>query len=128
MSFHACVQMLPSDADKRFGAGWAITAPSFVVWRGVGLEEKLCLLCRNLTVSLWPASYRGVFFLFQIADEFRAPSLSVSEFPESNGRHADDRDERRRIFEGFAYVTGDEADRLTGKLCRNIPRAYSKAG
>jgi hypothetical protein len=67
-------------------------------------------LCRDLTVSLWPASCQGVSLLFQIADEFHVPSFGVSEFPESNGCHAGDRGERRRIFEGFAYVTGDEAD------------------
>jgi hypothetical protein len=50
-------------------------------------------LCRDSIVSLWPASYEGVSFLFQIADEVRVPSYKSP-----------------RIFKGFAYVTSDHAD------------------
>jgi hypothetical protein len=66
-------------------------------------------LCRNTMVSLWPASYRGVSFLFQMADEVHVPSFRVRESPERDGRLGGGRREGPRIFEGFAYVTSDRA-------------------
>jgi hypothetical protein len=66
-------------------------------------------LCRDTMVSLWPASYRGVSFLFQIADEVHVPSFRVREPPERDGRRGGGRREILRIFEGFAYVTSDRA-------------------
>jgi hypothetical protein len=65
-------------------------------------------LCRDTMVSLWPASYRGVSFLFQFADEVHVPSFRVHE-PERDGRRGGGRGESPRIFEGFAYVTSDRA-------------------
>jgi hypothetical protein len=64
-------------------------------------------------VSLWPASFPDVSFLFQIAEEVCVPSLSalgVRELPERDGRHGEDRHESFRIFDGFAYVRSDQAD------------------
>jgi hypothetical protein len=66
-------------------------------------------LCRDTMVSLWPASCRGVSFLFQIADEVHVPSFGVREPPERDGRRGGGRRKSPRIFEGFAYVTRDRA-------------------
>jgi hypothetical protein len=67
-------------------------------------------LCRDSIASLWPASYQGVSFLFKIVDKVGVASLKVRDFPERDSRHADGRYERRRSFEGFAYVTADQAE------------------
>jgi hypothetical protein len=66
-------------------------------------------LCRDTMVSLWPASYRGVSFLFQMANEVHVPSFRVREPPERDGRLGGGRHESPRVFEGFAYVTSDLA-------------------
>jgi hypothetical protein len=66
-------------------------------------------LCRDTMVSLWPASYRGVSFLFQIADEVHVPSFKVCEPSGRGGRRGAGRRESPRIFEGFAYVNSDRA-------------------
>jgi hypothetical protein len=66
-------------------------------------------LCRDAIVSLWPASYRGVSFLFQIANELHVPSLGVRERCDRDGRHWVGRHDSLRILEGFAYVKSDHA-------------------
>jgi hypothetical protein len=66
-------------------------------------------LCRDTMVSLWPASYRGVSFLFQMADEVHVPSFGVREPPERDRRLGGGRRESLRTFESFAYVTSDRA-------------------
>jgi hypothetical protein len=66
-------------------------------------------LCCDTMVPLWPASYRGVSFLFHIADEMHVLSDSVREAPECDGRRGGARSESPRIFEGFAYVTSDRS-------------------
>jgi hypothetical protein len=66
-------------------------------------------LCRDTMMSLWPASYRGVSFLFQIADKAHVPSFRVGEPPERDGRRGGGCRESPPIFEGFAYVTTDRA-------------------
>jgi hypothetical protein len=62
-------------------------------------------LCHDTMVSLWPASYRGVSFLFQIADEVHVPSFGGRAPPERDGRLGGGRRESPLVFEGFAYVT-----------------------
>jgi hypothetical protein len=66
-------------------------------------------LSRDTMVSLWPASYRGVSFLFQMADEVHVPSFRLGEPAERDGRLGGGRRESPRVFEGFAYVTSDRA-------------------
>jgi hypothetical protein len=56
--------------------------------------------CRDSIVSLWPASFRGVSFLFQIDEEVSVPSLRVQELSACDGRHGEGRYESLRIFEG----------------------------
>jgi hypothetical protein len=64
-------------------------------------------LCRDTVLSLWPASYRGVSFLFQIADQVHLPSFRVCQPPERDGRRGGGRRDSPRIFEGFVYVMSD---------------------
>jgi hypothetical protein len=72
--------------------------------------------CRDSIVSLWPASFRGVSFLFQIDEEVSVPSLRVQELSACDGRHGEGRYESLRIFEGFAYVTSDHVAAIVEPL------------
>jgi hypothetical protein len=67
-------------------------------------------LCRDTIVSLWPASYRGVSFLFQIANEVHVLSFGMRELSERDGPHGVGHHDCPRIFEGFAFVTSNQAD------------------
>jgi hypothetical protein len=65
--------------------------------------------CSDWTKSLWPAFYTGVFFFFESDEEFGGPTLKLHECPGYDDSHTDCV-ENPRVFEGTAYVTGEDTD------------------
>jgi hypothetical protein len=78
MFFHEWVQLSPSDVNRN--SNWVGCYRAVILRRG--LDGGITMsLCRDTMLSLWPASYRGVSFLFQIADQVHVPSFRVCQPP-----------------------------------------------
>lgn len=71
---------------------------------------------RDWINTLWRASYKGVPFFFEKSEETGGRGLVKHQFPHRDDPFIEDLGEDLRIFEGTAYVHGDDADAQGSRL------------